>query len=116
MIQCKICHRSFTRLITNTHLRGHQLSLSEYKNTFGDDSTVDPTYRLEKMKPMSDDVKRKISAGVKRYAKGHRGEMSLRAKKAIQTKIKNGQDLAFFSGQSHSEKSRKLISLSKIRK
>ena len=116
MIQCKLCRRSFSKLITNSHLRTHQTTLPKYHTMFGSDSTVDPSYRLEKMKEMSEEVKQKISAGVKRYAESHKPEMKIRAKKAIQTKIENGQDLAFFAGKKHTNKSKKMISLNKIRK
>lgn len=116
MIKCKICQREFTKLITNTHLKCHNISLDEYRHMFGDNSHIDATYRLEKMKPMKEETKLKISIGVRAYADGHQHEMSLRAQKAIQTKIKNGYDLAFFSGKQHSDKSKKRIALSKIKK
>src|ERR1035437_7061168 len=116
MIRCKICHQEFARLITNTHLKTHQLSLKKYQLMFGGDSTVDPSYRLEKMKSKDSTIRQKISAGMKKYAQTHQLEMKQRAQKAIQTKLENGQDLAFFAGKQHSEKSKKMISLKKIRK
>ena len=116
MIQCKICRMEFAKLITNTHLKTHQLSLAKYHMMFGSDSTVDPSYRLEKQSPRDAITRKKISDGMKRYAEDHPDEMSLRAQKAIQTKLKNGQDLAFFTGKKHTNKSKKMISLNKIRK
>lgn len=116
MIQCKICRREFAKLITNTHLNTHQLSLEKYQVMFGSDSTVDPSYRVEKSVVRDTATRQKISEGMKRYAENHHPEMSTRAQKAIQTKLENGQDLAFFAGKKHSNKSKKMISLNKIRK
>lgn len=58
----------------------------------------------------SEETKAKISAGVVSYAKTNPDKMSERARKAIQTKIDNGIDTAFFRNRKHTPHSKKVIS------
>lgn len=45
MIVCQICHKKFKSIITNSHLRGHGMSTSEYKDRFGQNSLSSLEYR-----------------------------------------------------------------------
>lgn len=54
----------------------------------------------------TDEVKTRIAAGVKEYAKNNPEVMSNRSKKAIKTKQDNGHELAFFRGMKHSDESK----------
>jgi hypothetical protein len=60
---------------------------------------------------VSDATRQKISASVSDYASNNRDEVSLRAKKALETKLKNGHDLAFFRGKKHTDETREKISI-----
>jgi hypothetical protein len=44
-IQCKICQKEFNKQITNSHLKTHSISTTEYKNKFGDNSLSSEDYR-----------------------------------------------------------------------
>ena len=52
-ITCKICQKEFLKQITNSHLKLHQITTIEYKNTYGSDSLSSSEYRNEKSKNMS---------------------------------------------------------------
>lgn len=44
-IKCQICNKEFKSLINNSHLKSHNMTTSEYKNIYGDNSTVSDEYR-----------------------------------------------------------------------
>jgi len=46
-IVCEICRVSFTKLITNTHLKSHGISSTEYKTSYGTESLSCPIYKKE---------------------------------------------------------------------
>jgi hypothetical protein len=46
-IMCKICGQEFKKQITNSHLKKHNMSTTEYKNVYGNDSLTCPAYRAE---------------------------------------------------------------------
>jgi len=59
--------------------------------------------------PLSETTKAKISKSVTAYAAANPNEMSDRAYAAIETKLSNGVDLAFFRGHRHTDESKKQI-------
>jgi hypothetical protein len=61
---------------------------------------------------LSEESRSKISTGIKEYAKDHKDEMVIRARKSLETKIKNGYDLgSAMRGKKHSESTRSIISI-----
>ena len=44
-ILCKICSKEFEKQITNSHLRTHNLTTTEYKNVYGEDSLTCTIYK-----------------------------------------------------------------------
>lgn len=76
----------FSRMITNTHLKAHALTLKTYKKQFGVDSLVSDDYRQENSAKKSETTKQKIAEKVRQYAKLHPEEMHQRAMKAAETK------------------------------
>lgn len=46
-IECKICKKVMAKQITNTHLKLHDITVSEYQAQYGDDSLVSQDYRNE---------------------------------------------------------------------
>lgn len=52
-IKCQICNKEFNKQITNSHLKKHGITTSEYKLKYGKDSLSSPEYRLEKSKTLS---------------------------------------------------------------
>lgn len=47
-ITCKVCQREFQKLISNTHLKTHNLTSAEYKATYGKYSLVSDEYRQQR--------------------------------------------------------------------
>lgn len=47
-VTCKICDRQFDKLITNSHLKSHSITTSEYKKLYGEQSLSSPQYRAER--------------------------------------------------------------------
>ena len=45
-INCKICNRDFEKLISNSHLKTHNISTVEYKLLHGENSLSCPIYKL----------------------------------------------------------------------
>jgi len=98
-IQCKICNRFFDKQITNSHLKNHSITTTEYKSTYGDDSLSSPEYRQERKmaltgekNPMfgrthTDVVKERISgANSGREAHNKGAEMSDEQKQLLREK------------------------------
>jgi hypothetical protein len=46
-ITCKICGKSFEKLISNSHLKTHNMTTTQYKNQYGTDSLSSPEYRKQ---------------------------------------------------------------------
>lgn len=170
MIKCEICNKE-AKMITNTHLKSHNMTVKEYVIIYPNSPIVDPetlkkstdalsrSNESRKGVPRSDEVKNKISNVLKgrvAHNKGvameedqkkllsklalerssaedyvnprkgtvHTEEAKQKIKekrknqvitkesveKAINTKIKNGYDLAFFRGRTHTDESKKKIS------
>lgn len=175
---CKVCDQEFKKLITNTHLKKHGMTTTEYANVYGKDSLSCEEYRRGKSEGMkgeknpnygnswsesqkksasenmagttpwnkgkkitdetalrniregaktregkyasgelerssyerTDEIKCKISEGVKAYAKENGDEISERATRALATKVKNGHELAFFRGKKHTVETKEVIS------
>jgi hypothetical protein len=60
---------------------------------------------------LSSESKAKISVGVRRYAEDHKADLITRAKKGLETKIKNGYDLgSAMRGKQHSDLTKSIIS------
>jgi len=51
-IKCKICEREFDKQISNSHLKTHGVTTTEYKVLYGHDSLSSPEYRAERSKQM----------------------------------------------------------------
>lgn len=177
-VTCKICNQEFKSLITNTHLKKHEMTTAQYIEQFGKEALSSQEYRDKKSQdlsgennpnfgntwsdtqktnlseknkgktawnkgiPCSDpqktilsekalerntewrengnhpllgrtldiDVTTKISNSIKEYAANNPVEMSERAYKAIETKLDQGVDLAFFRGKTHSPQTKEKIS------
>jgi len=169
-MKCKICQKEL-KMITNTHLKLHGITIDEYKKKYGD--LVDDEFRKlksqqssgknnpnfgkkhdaktrkiisEKLKgreaynkgiPMTEEQKQKLSQKAKerneiwketnshpRTGRKHTEEtkQKIREKrkkqiikpesvqKAIETKRRNGYNLAFFKGKKHTAETKKIIS------
>lgn len=46
-ITCNECNAVFKKMITNTHLKKHGITVAEYKVKYGEDSVVSPDYKAE---------------------------------------------------------------------
>lgn len=44
-IQCQICQKLFSSIITSTHLKKHEITSAQYKNKYGEDSLASDEYR-----------------------------------------------------------------------
>jgi hypothetical protein len=53
MIVCKICNKQFKSIITNSHLKTHELTTDDYKLQYGIDSLSSEEFRIEKSKSVS---------------------------------------------------------------
>ena len=79
-IICKICRREFKGLITNTHLKTHNITLTEYKEIHGETVSLDFKNHQSRItsgalnpnfgKKMSEDNKQKISTNKKNKPNG----------------------------------------------
>lgn len=178
-VKCKICNKEMPKQITNTHLKIHSMTTTEYKALYGKDALLCSEFRRQLSdrntgknnpnfgKKWSNDQKNAMSKkqkgiipwnkgtalsgnhleiaqrGVKKregryttgelirhvsksktkeqkkilsikqqeYAKNNPEEMSQRAYKAIETRRKNGHDLAFFRNKTHSEGTKQKLSV-----
>lgn len=182
-ITCQICQREFSRQITNSHLKSHSMTTSEYKNIHGQDSLTCAEYKRQLSESRlgdkngnygrrwtdqqrqdasarinaayeqglrqawnkgqqvedpevlanirsgtrrreekyqsgelirasithSDGTRLLLSQRQKAYAAENHEEMSNRARKALATKLSQGQDLAFFRGHHHTDETKKLL-------
>lgn len=71
---------------------------------YADGELIRPSYDI------TDEIKSKISIGVKKYADDHRDEMSARAKKAAATKYANGHSGPML-GKKHDDEAKRKISV-----
>lgn len=59
--------------------------------------------------PIDDERRAILSAAQREYAKNHPDEMSDRGRKAIETRAKNGYDIAFFKDKNHTDSTKKKL-------
>ena len=52
---CKVCGAVFSKMITNTHLKSHNMSISDYRALYGSKSHISPYYSLERSIQSLDD-------------------------------------------------------------
>lgn len=76
MITCKICEKIFKSTITFSHLKSHDMTTTEYKNLFGNDSMSSEEYRNKK---------------AEQFSKGNKGKTPWNAGKKIEPSIKQNE-------------------------
>lgn len=84
-ITCKLCNRTFDKLITNKHLKfAHNITVDEYRNRFGSENLSCPEYRKSRSQQMS-------GAGNTMYGKKHTAEARKRMGKKGQIPHNKGK-------------------------
>lgn len=46
-INCQICNREFSKMVTNSHLKSHEITTASYKELYGLNSLTSPEFRSE---------------------------------------------------------------------
>ena len=126
-IKCLICDQEFNKLITNTHLKKHNITAKEYVEQYGKDSLSCPEYRKsrsEKMKGENnpnygkthdEDTRRRISENRKGIDAWNKGlslteEQKIKQSETMKRKYESGEMVNWSKGKTRDPEYRQKIS------